>query len=66
MKDNYTLILKELRAKVGITQKELAESIGISKFAYNRKENGHNDFTLSEMKKISKVLKVEPSEIFFG
>lgn len=48
--------LKGARVEKGLTQREVAEKIGISTVSYTRKENGDYEFTQSEMKKICKIL----------
>ena len=59
---NYKL--KGARVEKGLTQEDMAERIGISTYSYLMKENGKRDFTLTEMKKICKILDKELSEIF--
>ena len=56
--------LKGARVEKGLTQEAMAERIGISTYSYLMKENGKRDFTLTEMKKICKILNKELSEIF--
>lgn len=56
--------LKGARVEKGLTQEDMAERIGISTYSYLMKENGKRDFTLTEMKKICKILGKELSEIF--
>ena len=56
--------LKGARVEKGLTQEDMAESIGISTYSYLMKENGNLDFTLTEMKKICEILGKELSEIF--
>lgn len=58
-------ILKSLRASRGYTQGEMALKLGISKNAYNRKELGLREFTLSEAKKISDIFQCKIDDIFF-
>lgn len=48
--------LKGARVERGLTQREMAQKIGISTVSYTRKENGDYEFTQSEMKKICKIL----------
>ena len=48
--------LKGARVEKGLTQREVAEKIGISSVSYTRKENGDYEFAQSEMKKICKIL----------
>ncbi|MDF2889750.1 MAG: helix-turn-helix protein [Clostridia bacterium] len=58
------LKLKELRQKDKVTQNEVAQLLGISKPAYNQKENGKRSFTVKECKKISDLFG-EPIEVIF-
>lgn len=44
------------RNMMGFKQSELAKQIGIGETTYWRKENGINDFTQTEMEKITSVL----------
>ena len=58
--------LKGLKAKrmlMGLTQQDISKKIGIACKTYNFKENGRNDFTLSEVSKISKYLDLRAQEI---
>lgn len=56
--------LKGLIVEYGITQKELAQEIGVSREMFNRKINGKTDFSLIEAFKISDYFKKPISEIF--
>lgn len=62
-------LLKLEMYKKGITQKKLAESIGISTNSMCRKLNGTREFTISEANNIAKVLNLgqeeKLKEIFF-
>lgn len=58
--------LKGYRAKHNITQEEIANKLGISVVAYRNKENGHTQFTLSEVKTISDLFKANIKDIFFN
>ena len=56
----------EMRAK-GVTAKELCKAIGISLCAFSRKCNGKSQFTLKEIKAITKYLELDsPIPIFFA
>lgn len=63
--------VNELRAEIarkGIQHNELADYIGISATAFSKKINGKNEFKLSEITKIAKMLDITPerrNEIFF-
>ena len=43
------IFLYQLRKEQGITQKELADKLGISETAYRQKEKGQRAFTQDEM-----------------
>ena len=46
---NVQIYLYQLRKEKGITQKELAQKLGISETAYRQKEKGQSAFTQDEM-----------------
>lgn len=61
--------LKAVRAKQGMTQKDIAKMLNISNSSYCRKENQKIDFTQSEIKVIAVELKLtseEVTNIFFS
>lgn len=60
MQDKLILIRKQR----GITQKDLADYIGISKNQYSSKERGKYDFYCNEMFKISEYLNLKIEDIF--
>jgi len=49
-------LIKKLREEKGMTQKAFAKELGTSQSAVARIENGHQNLTLNELGKISKVL----------
>lgn len=60
---------KAARVRRGFTQKALAEATGITPAKLSLKENGHMDFTVRDIDRISKVLQLtspEVSTIFFA
>lgn len=57
--------LKELRDKHNLTQEDMACKLNISTRAYSNKENGINDFTLSEAHKIASIFNMDIYSIFF-
>jgi len=65
-KTRKNMELKACRARKGLRQVEMAEAIGITYCSYNRKENGHRDFTLSEAKIICDILDTDPATLFFA
>lgn len=52
-------------AELGITQKELAEKIGINMSTLSAKINGKRQFTVEEVFKIFEVLEVDNYEGYF-
>ena len=57
-------IIKALRKLRDYNQDYVAEYLGLSPRTYNVKENNPDTFTVSEIKKLSKLFNVEES-IFF-
>lgn len=60
--------LKVERVRSNLTQKQIAERIGMTEISYNRKEQGVREFSISEVNKIAKVLNLSlgrVNEIFF-
>jgi len=61
--DMYTLKIKYFRNAKKITQKQLAEKIGISQNYLSEIENNKWDIKLDLLIKISKILKVDPRKL---
>lgn len=59
----YTQRLKEFREKREITQKEMAETIGIKQQQYQRYENGENMMPVNYLIEICKNYKVSADYI---
>lgn len=62
--------LKGYRVMAGLTQKDMAEALGISPSAYNQKENGTININIDESKKLyefirNKLPNVNFEDIFF-
>lgn len=57
--------LKGFRAEMGLTQKQMADILGMNVNTYRKKENGEREFTLSEVAKAQEKLKVDPQYYFF-
>lgn len=55
--------LKEYRLEKGFTQQKLAYQLDMDKTSYCKRENGVIDFSLEEIKKIVKVLKMSEKDI---
>lgn len=58
------IYLYQLRKEKGITQRELAQKLGISETAYRQKEKGKRAFKSDEMFIIADILEKDIGEIF--
>ena len=58
MGDNFNENLKEARLKSGISQKDLAENIGVAKSTYSLYESGKRKPNVDTIKKIASSLNV--------
>lgn len=58
------IYLYQLRKEKGITQKEMAQKIGISETTYRQKEKGQRAFKSDEMFIIADILEKDIGEIF--
>lgn len=63
MKTNYEQAILELRAKLNISQHELADILGVSFQSVNRWENGHFEPTKIVKVKLDKLLKENNIEL---
>lgn len=57
-------VLYGLRKERGLTQKELAQKMGISEVSYRNKELGKSEFTQDEMFFLSRFLNKQIDKIF--
>ena len=57
--DKYKLRIKEFRANKNLTQKQLADKVGISRSFLSELENGKYDISLNLLIKIGEVLEVD-------
>ncbi len=57
--------LKELREKRGMTQKQLADRVGIATAYYARIEQNYHQPGAIVLQKIAKVLRISPAKIKF-
>ncbi|MBC8580107.1 helix-turn-helix transcriptional regulator [Zhenhengia yiwuensis] len=55
-------LLKKARNQANLTQKEVAEKLGIATKTYNRKELGVIDFTRKEILKLIHILNLSAKE----
>lgn len=62
--NNFAFRLREAREKLGLTQKELANQLGITKSAVGNYELGISSPKEEVLLKIFDVLKVEPNYLF--
>ena len=62
---NSTQILKSLREKNGLSCKDMADLLKISKPYYWQVENGTRGLYYSMAKQIASIFKMKPDEIFF-
>ena len=60
---NYPEIIKKLRAKLLVTQTELAELLGCSFSSVNRWEKGHHEPTMKAKRKIMQSCKENNIEV---
>ena len=58
------IYLYQLRKEKGLTQKEMAQKLGISETAYRQKEKGQRAFKSDEMFIIADILEKDIGEIF--
>ena len=58
------IYLYQLRKEKGITQKGMAQKLGISETAYRQKEKGQRAFKSDEMFIIADILEKDIGEIF--
>ncbi|EME8160481.1 helix-turn-helix transcriptional regulator [Enterococcus faecium] len=57
--------LKGWRAERKITQKDMAEALGMGLATYRRKENGQRPFKLEDVVKAKTILELDPQYYFF-
>lgn len=62
--ENTLARIRGKRCELKLSQRELAEKLGISTKSYSQKENGIHDFTLTELFGICTILKCSISDIF--
>ena len=55
--------LKSLRVLRGLTQKELADKLGMSETSYTKRENGQISFTIDEIKNLKLILQLTNEDI---
>ena len=55
---NYHIRLKQARQNKGLTQVQLAESLGLTQTSYQRMETGRHDLKMSTIYAICKTLEI--------
>ena len=63
MGDKFNENLKVAREKRGLSQKEVAESIGVAKSTYSLYESGNREPNVQTIKKISDLLSVSADDL---
>jgi transcriptional regulator with XRE-family HTH domain len=63
MSDSFCENLKEARIAKGLTQKEVADCIGVAKSTYSLYEGGNREPGVPTIKKIAKALDVSADEL---
>lgn len=53
---NWAIKIKELRCKLLLTQIEFSEMLGVSFGTVNRWENGHNEPTMKQKRKLMELM----------
>ncbi|GFI71461.1 HTH-type transcriptional regulator Xre [Clostridiales bacterium] len=66
MNNNFSSFIAELRKEQGLTQKELADRVGVSDKAVSRWENGKNYPDIEIMQSLGEIFKVSVSELLQG
>lgn len=63
MGENFNENLKIARERKGLSQKDLAENIGVAKSTYSLYESGNREPNVQTIKKIADVLEVSADEL---
>lgn len=63
MGENFNENLRIARERKGLTQKDVAESIGVAKSTYSLYESGSREPNVQTIKKIANVLKTPADEL---
>ena len=57
------LTIKQIRVGLNMTQKEMADYLGISEVAYRNKEKGYSPFLFTEVRRICELAKVDVTKV---
>ena len=63
MGEKFNENLKIARERIGISQKELAEKVGVAKSTYSLYESGNREPNVQTIKKIADILNVSADEL---
>ena len=63
MGDNFNENLKNARERKGLSQKEVAEGIGVAKSTYSLYESGNREPNVQTIKKIADMLNVSADDL---
>ncbi len=66
MNNNFSSFIAELRKEQGLTQKELADRVGVSDKAVSKWENGKNYPDIEIMQSLGEIFKFSVSELLQG
>ena len=66
MRNKLLEIIRNKRKYKGISQKEIAEKVGISPQAYSNLEKGKSEITLKRLDEILEVLGIQDEDIIQG
>ncbi len=56
-------VIREARMKKGMSQRELAEKVGLTRGQYSHYETGKNSMSLESWTKIARILELEPDKV---
>lgn len=63
MENHFNLNLRSAREKKGLSQKEVAEAVGVAKSTYSLYESGNREPNVQTIKKIASVLNTSADEL---
>lgn len=58
--------MKQLRKQAGLTQKEMADKIGLNYYTYRNKENGEKPFKIDEVWQIAQILNMSCDKVIMS